>query len=286
MATTTAPASGIPVLPPGAPTEPPLSRERNQNGPIDQVAGMIILTAKTLMGIVTPPYDWREEFVEQCWIAFKRAFVPCLFSTFVFAWGAPGITGVSIVAQVGSPDRAGAFFVMASVRELATWINGMVVAGVAGTAICADLGSRKLREELDALSTMGVDLVRALVVPRFLALGVVTLVFNFFNTTVSIMAGWVVSVQVWEEASGGYFNTFASNFSIPEIASNVVKVATYGFITAIVMCYKGMNASGGSDAVGRAVNVGVVITFLAIFAFNAMWVNATLAAFPDMTNLH
>jgi len=223
---------------------------------LEQIAGMVLLTWQTLTAMVRPPYTWGGEFVEQSWLVVKRAFIPLLFCTAVFSWGAPGITGGSIIATLATTDRLGSFAIMASVRELATWINGMVVAGVAGTAICSDLGARKIRDELDALAVLGTDLVKSLIVPRFLALGIMTVIFNYWNTLVSIVGQLVADMTVWHETAAGFVATFSSNFTIAEIVFNGLKVLTFGFIIAIVCCYKGMNAKGGAAGVGRAVNEG------------------------------
>ena len=84
----------------------------------------------------------------------------------------------------GANDRLGGFFVLASIREFAPFVTAIVLAGVAGTAITADLGARKIREELDALQVLGVDPVKNLVVPRFLALMLVTGLFDVFARAV------------------------------------------------------------------------------------------------------
>jgi phospholipid/cholesterol/gamma-HCH transport system permease protein len=252
---------------------------------VEEIAGMAILTGQTMVAAVTPPYSWGGEFLEQCWLVVKRAFIPLLISTAVFSWGAPGITGGSIIATLATTDRLGAFAIMASVRELATWINGMVIAGVAGTAICSDLGARKIREELDALAVLGTDLVKTLIVPRFLALGVMTVIFNYWNTLVSILFQMIADMTVWHETAAGFVATFSSNFTIAEVAFNGIKVLTFGFIIAIVCCYKGMNAKGGAAGVGRAVNQAVVIAFCLIYVYNYMLNSLLLAAFPQTATL-
>jgi phospholipid/cholesterol/gamma-HCH transport system permease protein len=254
-------------------------------GWLEQFAGMILLTGRAIRTGVTPPYTWFPEFIDQCWLVAKRAFIPLLFCTAVFSWGAPGITGGSIIATLGTPDRLGSFSIMASLRELSTWINGMVVAGVAGTAICADLGARKIRDELDALSVLGTDLVKTLVVPRFLALGVMTVIFNYWNTMISIVFQMIADMTVWHESAAGFVATFSSNFTIPEIAFNFLKVLTFGFIIAIVCCYKGMNAKGGSAGVGRAVNQAVVISFCLIYVYNYLINALLLAGYPSTATL-
>jgi phospholipid/cholesterol/gamma-HCH transport system permease protein len=251
----------------------------------EQIAGMAILTAQTAVASVTPPYSWGSEFLDQCWLVVKRAFIPLMFCTAVFSWGAPGITGGSIISTLATPDRLGAFAIMASVRELATWINGMVIAGVAGTAICSDLGARKIREELDALAVLGTDLTKTLIVPRFLALGLMTVIFNYWNTMISIVFQMIADITVWHQSAAGFIATFSSNFTIAEIVFNGIKVLSFGFIIAVVCCYKGMNAKGGAAGVGRAVNQAVVVSFCLIYVYNYMINSLLLAAFPGTATL-
>ena len=282
MGATTAPVS---VTPPA--TERPRRRVTAPAGLgwVEQIAGMAILAAQTVYAMFTPPYNWGGEFLEQSWLCVKRAFIPLMFCTAVFSWGAPGITGGSIIATLATPDRLGAFAIMASVRELATWINGMVIAGVAGTAICSDLGARKIREELDALAVLGTDLVKTLIVPRFLALGLITVVFNYWNTAISIVFQMIADITVWHQSAAGFIETFSSNFTIAEIVFNTIKVLSFGFIIAVVCCYKGMNAKGGAAGVGRAVNQAVVISFVLIYVYNYMINALLLAAFPQTATL-
>ena len=282
-------AADTTVRRPGAPpTGRPAPRPTFGSGTfgwLEQVAGMAMLTGQTIVSMFTPPFSWWREFVEQSWLVVKRAFIPLMLCTGVFAYGAATITGGSMIATLATTDRLGAFAIMASLRELAGWINGMVVAGVAGTAICADLGARKIRDELDALAVLGTDLTKTLVVPRFLALGIITVLFNFWNTLMSLVAIMIGNMTVWKETAAGYISTFSSNFTIPEVAFNTLKVLTFGFIIAIVCCYKGMNARGGAAGVGRAVNQAVVISFCAIYVFNYLINSLLLGAFPETATL-
>ncbi|MGE4425248.1 MAG: MlaE family ABC transporter permease [Solirubrobacteraceae bacterium] len=290
MATATGTPTGAPAqgdVFPGGHTEAPKPRGGLPSGLgwLEQITGMTVLTLQTMKAAVLPPYNWGGEFIEQCWLVTKRAFIPLMFCTLVFSWGAPGVTGGSILATLATTDRLGAFAVMASVRELATWINGMVIAGVAGTAICADLGARKVRDELDALSVLGTDLVKTLLVPRFLALGIMCVIFNYWNTAISLIGQLIANITVWQESSAGYVSTFASNFTIAEVVFNGLKVLTFGFIIAVVCCYKGMNAKGGAAGVGRAVNQAVVIAFCAVYVYNYLLNSLLLGAFPETATL-
>jgi phospholipid/cholesterol/gamma-HCH transport system permease protein len=266
---------------PGKPAFPAPKPIPASLGWVAEIAGMAILTAQTVVATFSPPYNWGGEFLEQCWLCIKRAFIPLMFCTAVFSWGAPGISGGSIISTLATPDRLGSFAIMASVRELATWINGMVIAGVAGTAICSDLGARKIREELDALAVLGTDLVKTLIVPRFMALGLMTVLFNYWNTMISIVFQMIADMTVWHQSAAGFIGTFSSNFTIAEIGGNFFKVLSFGFIIAVVCCYKGMNAKGGAAGVGRAVNQAVVISFVLIYVYNYMINAVLLAAFPQ-----
>jgi hypothetical protein len=140
----------------------------------EQVGDMMILTGKTIVSTIRPPYPYGGEFMSQFLFALRLCWFPLLISTIAFGYGAPGVQAANFLTLFGAIDRLGGFFVLASIREFAPFVDAIIVAGVAGTAITADLGARKIREELDALQVLGVDPVKNLVVPRFLALMLVT----------------------------------------------------------------------------------------------------------------
>ena len=270
----------------GPPEGGPAARPNAVIDGIEQVAGMMTLAWRTVVAIVTPPFSWKADLVEETWLILRRCFIPVVLATLFFGFGAPGIQGGNITNVFGTVDRLGAFFVMASVREFAPWINGMVIAGVGGTAICADLGARKVREEIDALSVLGIDPVRSIVVPRFLALGVVTALMNLVAIVMGVLGGWLAAVSIFGETTAGYLATFGSNFTPPDLLGSVLKTSIFGFIVAIVCCYKGLNVKGGAEGVGRAVNQGVVLSFVGIWVFNSVFTYTLLAAYPETANLH
>src|SRR5438477_102687 len=140
----------------------------------EQVGNMMILTGKTITATVRPPYPYGGEFISQFIFALQLCWFPMLISTVAFGFGAPGLQAANFLTLFGALDRLGGFFILASVREFAPFVTAVVVAGVAGTAITADLGARKIREELDALQVLGVDPIKNLVVPRFLSLMILT----------------------------------------------------------------------------------------------------------------
>jgi phospholipid/cholesterol/gamma-HCH transport system permease protein len=277
------------VAPPSAPVDGRTRGQRTfeQNfGWLEQLAGMMLLTGKAVVATFTPPYSWKDEFVEESWLILRRCLIPMIICTTAFGFGAPGLQASNITQIFGTIDREGAFFVMASIREFAGWINGMVIAGVAGTAICADLGARKVREELDAMAVLGLDPVRQIVTPRFLALGIMTPLMNILALVFGVIGGWAAAVAVWGETTAGYVATFTSNFTFPDLFGAVFKTTGFGFIIAVACCYKGMNVRGGAQGVSRAVNQAVVISFAGIWTFNYLFTAILLAAYPETGNLH
>ena len=247
----------------------------------EEVGVMMILTVKTLISAVKPPYPYGEELVWQFLFVLKLSWFPLLISTFALNLGAPGLQAAGVLSLFGALDRLGGFFVVIAIRWIGPLVTAVVVAGVAGTAITADLGARKIREELDALQVLGVDPVKNLVVPRFLALIVVTGLLDIFAIVMGLSAG-IAAELLYNQPLGGFFATLFSNATITDLWSSVMMCTMFGAIVAIVCSYKGMSASGGAAGVGRAVNQAVVISLVAVFFFQFVVSSILLATNPEL----
>jgi phospholipid/cholesterol/gamma-HCH transport system permease protein len=245
---------------------------------------MMILTARTLVSAVKPPYPYGEEFIGQFLFALRLSWFPLMVSTIAFGFGAPGLQASNFLSLFGALDRLGGFFVLASIREFAPFVTAVVVAGVAGTAITADLGARKIREELDALQVLGVDPIKNLVVPRFLALMLITGLLDIYALVLGISGG-ILAELLYHQSLGGFFATLFSNASVTDLWGSVIKCILFGAIISVVCCYKGMTASGGAAGVGRAVNQAVVISFMGFFAFNYAFTQTLLATNPELQTI-
>ncbi len=242
---------------------------------------MMILTGRTISSALLPPYPYGGELVAQFLFTLRLCWFPLLVSTVAISYGAPGLQAANFLVLIGALDRLGGFFVLASIRELGPLITSIVLAGVAGTAITADLGARKVREELDALQVLGVDPVKNLVVPRFLALMIVTGLFDIYAVLFGLFGGLLAEV-LNGGSLGPFWNTLFANADVTDLWGSVLKTTVFGAIIAIVCCYKGMSASGGAEGVGRAVNEAVVISFLGIGAFNYVFTQTLLATHPQI----
>jgi phospholipid/cholesterol/gamma-HCH transport system permease protein len=248
---------------------------------LEEVGDMMLLAARTISSALRPPYPYGGEFVSQFIFVLRICWLPLLVSTFALSYGAPGLQASNFLAIFGAEDRLGGLFVLAVVREIGPIITGLVLAGAAGTAITADLGARKIREELDALQVLGVDPVKNLVVPRFLALMLATGLFNIYAILFGLFGGLLAAI-VNHQPLGPFWVTFFANTSTTDLWGSSLKTVVFGAIIAIVSCYKGMTASGGAEGVGRAVNQSVVVSFLVFGAFNYAFTQMLLATHPNI----
>jgi phospholipid/cholesterol/gamma-HCH transport system permease protein len=231
------------------------------------------------------PVKWGANFVDESYLLVTRCSPPLMLAVFAFGFGTIGVEAGGVFQALGAVDRSGGIFVTAAVREVATWATAMVVAGVGGTAICADLGARKIREELDALMVLGVNPVKELVVPRLLALALITPLLNLVAIMFITLAGVGVMSLLFNLSPASFEATFAANFAPVELFASVLKTVIFGGIVGVVCCYKGLNASGGAQGVGRAVNQAVVISFAALWIFNYAYTSVLLAQFPALQGL-
>jgi phospholipid/cholesterol/gamma-HCH transport system permease protein len=249
---------------------------------VSEVGGMFYLAALTVVRMLTPPFDFGPELLAQFRFALRVSFFPLILTSFALSFGPAGIQASDFLGLFGALDRLGAAYELIVVREFAPFVTAIVVAGVAGTAICADLGARRVRDETDALSVMGVDPIKHLVAPRLIAIIAIAVLFDIFSL-LSGMLGAVLVVAENHAPLGPFFSTFFANATTLELAGSVVKAAIYGAVIAIVCCYKGMNASGGPEGVGRAVNQAVVIAFLLIGAIDYTFTQLLLATHPILS---
>ncbi|KRF17430.1 ABC transporter substrate-binding protein [Nocardioides sp. Soil797] len=243
---------------------------------------MAALLGTVVWSAVRHPVGYWGQVRDQMFDVLKLCWFPMAVSTVAFGFGAPGLQGGNIYNLFGIPERLGSFFIMASVREFAPWINAMVVAGVVGAAMTADLGARKIREEIDALQVLGIDPIRDLVVPRVIAVTIMTGLLDLVALTFGIVGGYLAAVPILGASSGAFFSSFFANATVTDLWGSVLKTTIFGLIIGVVCCYKGLTVQGGPIGVGRAVNQAVVISFAAIFIVNSLFTSILLGLNPAM----
>ncbi|MCM0677454.1 ABC transporter permease [Micromonospora phytophila] len=220
----------------------------------------------TLRGLGRRPVQVRE-FVQQAWFISSVSILPAALVSIPFG-AVIALQLGSLVRQLGAQSFTGAASVLAVVREAGPIVTALIIAGAGGSAICADLGSRKIREELDAMQVLGIDPIHRLVVPRVLASMLVAVLLNGLVSVVGVSGGYLFNVVLQGGTPGAYLASFQALGQLPDLLVGEVKALLFGAAAALVASYKGMTAKGGPKGVGDAVNQSVVITFMLLFALN------------------
>jgi phospholipid/cholesterol/gamma-HCH transport system permease protein len=208
-----------------------------------------------------------QELLDQMWFLAKVTTVPVILISIPFGMVIALHVG-SFVRQLGAQAHMGAAMVLAVVREEAPVATALLIAGAGGSAMCADLGARRIREEIDAMEVLGIDPVQRLIMPRIFAACAVAVLLDGIVSVAGIAGGWFFATVVQHATTSSYFTGFNELAQIPDLFMALVKAAIFGYVAGMVACYKGFYAKGGPKGVGDAVNQAVVITFLLLFFLN------------------
>ena len=235
-------------------------------GLVRETGSFVAMSLDTLRAAFRLPFQWRE-FVEQCWFVASVSILPTCLVSIPFGAIIALQTG-ALIRQLGAVSLNGGASVIAVVREAGPIVTALIIAGAAGSAICADLGARKIRDEIDAMETLGISPLHRLVVPRIAAMMVVSLLLNGLVSVVGVAGGYFFSVVVEHGTPGPYFASFTELAQLPDLLQAEAKAVVFGLVAGLIASYKGLTAKGGPKGVGDAVNQSVVFTFMLLFAIN------------------
>jgi phospholipid/cholesterol/gamma-HCH transport system permease protein len=244
------------------------------------------LTVRTLRLVVTPPFPWWRDAVVEFSLAFRRCLIPLVLSMVVFATGIAVLFVGQIVATLGTSDRLIGALTIGWIREPAIWVSSMIFAGVAGSAMTADIGARRIREELDALEVLGVETTRSLVVPRVVAMVAIAPVLGLVTLFVAEGVTYLLVPIFYPSVTyGGQMETIRAFLFTVDLVMLLVKLPLVGLFVGVVACHKGLTTKGGAEGVGRSVNQAVVIMFLGLWLLNSLVNTGYLALFPSVQEL-
>jgi phospholipid/cholesterol/gamma-HCH transport system permease protein len=185
-----------------------------------------------------------------------------------------------LAGQVGASSMAGAASGLAVIRQAASLVAAIIMAAAVGSAITADLGSRKIRDEIEAMEVMGISIIQRLVVPRFVASILIAVALTGLVCFTGFLASYLFNVYFQAGAPGSFVATFASFTTTDDMILAMFKAVVYGAIVGIVACQKGLNTSGGSMGVANAVNSSVVESILLLMITNVAISQMYLILFP------
>jgi phospholipid/cholesterol/gamma-HCH transport system permease protein len=220
-----------------------------------------------------------KEFLWQAWVLLKVTAIPSLLMAIPFGAMVTVVTS-GLVAEVGATALLGAASGVGVVRQGAPITAGLLMGGAAASAIASDFGARAMREELDAMRVLGVDPVRRLVVPRFLALLLIAPILCVLIISAGTGAAFLLSVTVNEVAPGSFWSSFGTFAKMTDVWFAVAKTVVFAAIVAIISSLRGMEAKGGPRGVADAVNAAVVINVVLIVFVNLAITQIQTMFFP------
>src|SRR3954447_9754628 len=243
-----------------------------------QIGRISTLAWEVLRALPRRPFQFRE-FIQQCWFFASVTIMPTALVAIPFG-AVIALQLGSLTQQIGAQSFTGAASALAIVQQASPLITALLVAGAGGSAVCADIGARKIREEIDALEVLGVSPVQRLIVPRVLAAMVVAVLLNGLVSVVGTMGGYFFNVIMQGGTPGAYLASFNALAQLPDLWISEIKAVLYGFVAGVIAAYRGLNPKAGPKGVGDAVNQAVVITFLLLFLLNLVLTTVYLQLVP------
>jgi phospholipid/cholesterol/gamma-HCH transport system permease protein len=242
---------------------------------------MMQLLVRIVKSVVKRPTGFWGAVVEDMYATIKMSYLPiaaALFGFLVFM----SILTVQFFDMAGATQLFGPLLFLQSMRTFTMWINSMVVAGVIGTALTADVGARKVREEIDAMEVMGIDPVRDLAVPRVISITLITMLLAVPSLLVTMFSMQFGASYVAKMPVSHFYSNLFSNVSPVDIVSVVINSMLVGLLIGVICCYKGFSASGGAIGLGKSVNQAVVLSFLGVWILQLAYNAILFGFFPGL----
>lgn len=244
--------------------------DRHPLASLRTVGEQFVLGVRTVqyffIDLCTGRFQWQE-FVRQGAFMAGTAVLPTILVSLPISVTL-SIQFALLAGQVGATSLAGAASGLAVIRQGASLVAAVLMAAAVGSAITADLGSRTMREETDAMEVMGVSVIRRLVVPRFAAAIMIGVALTGVVCFVGFFASYMFNVYFQNGAPGSFVSTFASFATTGDMILALLKAIIFGAIVAIVSAQKGLSTKGGPTGVANSVNAAVVESILLLMIVN------------------
>jgi len=220
----------------------------------------------TFRHALTPPIFWRQ-VVEQMHNMCFRCFIPV--AVVLAPLGAVvSLQGLLILRIFGAEPLISSLVATAVFRELSPGLASHMVAAQAGSSMAAELGTMRVKDEIDAQEVMAVNPFKYLILPRLIAGTLVTPLLNMVGVTMGVLGGYAVAVGMRGVSHGAFMGNMYNFLKPMDLVQGVAKAAVFGFIISLISSYNGYHVTGGAAGVGRATNRSVVHSILCILAAN------------------
>ncbi|UFT00299.1 MlaE family ABC transporter permease [Nocardia huaxiensis] len=216
--------------------------------------------------LVRREFQWRETLL-QAWRLITVTAVPAILMAIPFGVIVSVQVG-NLIHTLGADSLLGAAGGLGVIKQGAPMATGFLLGGAGASAIAADLGARTIREEIDALHTMGINPVHRLVIPRVVAMIAVAPLLNLLIIFVGVLAGYISSITGQHVTPGSYWSTFGSFVTVADVWVSLGKAVVFGLLVVVIACQRGLEARGGPRGVADGVNAAVVLSVVSIVLVN------------------
>ncbi len=230
------------------------------------VGHLAVFTLTALRHAVHPPIFLRITLQQMMRIGYYS--LPVVGLTAIF-------TGAVLALQIyvgGSRFNAESFVgqvvVIAMVRELGPVLAALMVAGRVSSAIAAEIGTMRVTEQIDALTTLATNPFKYLVAPRLIAATLTLPILVLVADIIGVMGGFLAATQRLGLNAGVYMKSTVDVLEWGDVTSGLTKAAVFGFIIALMGCYHGYNSRGGAQGVGAATTDAVVSASVLVLLSN------------------
>ena len=217
-------------------------------------------------GLLRRPFYWAEIVLNGRRVAFQCIVpvVAILFPTGMIS----ALMGLKIMALFGTERMLSSLLAQGIVKEMAPSLAGIMIAAQAGSAIAGEIGTMRVKEEVDALGVMAVNPVKFLVIPRLIALAFVCPLISVIATVSGMAGGFVVAVLIKAQNAGVFMANLLAFVTLADIWTGLLKSAVFGLAVGLIACYYGYHVTGGAVGVGKAANNTVVHSIVAVAILN------------------
>ncbi|WP_405136611.1 MlaE family ABC transporter permease [Nocardia sp. NBC_01388] len=237
---------------------------------VETLGRLVALAFEAVRGAITDllsgKFQWRET-MQQAWYLITVTAIPAVLMAVPFGVVVSVQVG-NLIHQLGADSLLGAAGGLGVIQQGAPLATGLLLGGAGTATIAADLGARTIREEIDALRTMGISPVHRLVIPRLVAMLFVAPLLNVLIIFVGVLAGYAVATGVQDVTPGSYWATFGAFSTLTDVIISIGKALVFGFLVVIIGCQRGLEAKGGPRGVADGVNASVVLSVVAIAVVN------------------
>lgn len=231
---------------------------------IYQIQELTLLTWRSFHGLFRRPRYWREMIVQMDVLGFGSLAIILLTGTFTGMVLA--LNSANTLQKFGVQSVTGQLVTTSLIRELGPVLSCLMLAGRVGSGIAAELGSMIVSEQIDAMRALGTDPIKKLVTPRIIALVAMAPILTIICDFVGVMGGLLVSISMLQIPSSVFIASSKDAVTFEEIIGGLIKPLVFGFIIAVVGCYRGLSTTGGTEGVGRSTTQSVVISSILIIA--------------------